>query len=195
MSDYKINNTKSGRFDFLENIETSTPEDDLKKLSKLSIFLKEKRKIISQLEMQLAEAKENERQLSQEEIPMLLLKNNITSVNLEDGSEVSIQEKIRVSLPKKDVMKRITIMKWIIENGGANIIKRELKIEEPEKGVIDFLKENNVFFEDKKDIHASTLKAWFSSKLGMSKNSLQEIEIGDVPIEANLFIFKETKIK
>jgi len=195
MSDYEINNTKSGRFDFLEHVESPTPENDLKKLSKLSIFLKEKRKIIALLEMQLAEAKENERQLSQEEIPMLLLRNSVTSINLEDGSKVSIQEKIRVSLPKKDFIKRNTVMKWIIENGGANIIKRELKIEEPEKGVIDFLKENNIFFEDKKDIHASTLKAWLSSKLGMSKNSLQEIEVGDVPIEANLFIFKETKIK
>ena len=185
-----------GNFDYLtiKNNEAAK-NTTLLKLSSLCKMLKENRKSINHLEMQLAEAKENERLLSQEEIPMLLLSNGIDSLSLEDGSKVSIQEKLRISLPKKDQMKRSLIMKWIINNGGASIIKRELKIEEPEKGVIDFLKENNVFFEDKKDIHSSTLKAWLSSKLGMSKNSLQEIEIGDVPPEANLFIFKETKIK
>ena len=91
--------------------------------------------------------------------------------------------------------KRKTVLKWIIKNGGGSIIKRNLNIEEPGLGVLEFLVKHQIIFEDKKDINAGTLKAWFNSKLGISKNSLQEIEIGDVPKEAGLFVYKETKIK
>lgn len=187
-----------GETSFLEEkqeINGKEEEKDLKILAKLCDNLKKGRKTIAYLEDQLRVAKEFEKKLSQEEIPNLLLSKGISSLSLDDGLTVSINESIKVSLPKKDLIKRANILKWIIENGGANIIKRELTIEEPSIQTISILKKNAVLFEDKKNIHASTLKAWFKSKLGMSKNSLQEIEIGDVPKEANLFLYKETKIK
>jgi hypothetical protein len=178
---------------FLESNDVTG--DDLKTLSTLCDRLKEKRKEIALMELQLKSLKETERKLGQEEIPNLLFSKGISSLSLEDGSTVTVRESVKVSIAKTDKQKRAEAFKWIIENGGAGIIKRELRIEEPEQQTITFLKDNSIAFDDKKDIHHSTLKAWFSSKLGISKNSLQEIEMGDVPSSINLFMYNETKIK
>ncbi len=180
---------------FLENQNDEMQSDSLKTLATLSKKLKDVRQEIAGAEEFLKILNKQEAQLSKEEIPNLLLSRGLSSISLDCGDKIEIQEKIYVTLPKKDLIKRKEVMRWIIEQGGANIIKRELKIDEPEDSVLTCLKENHICFEDKKDIHSSTLKAWFRSKLGISKNSLQEIEIGDVPKSANLFIYKETKIK
>lgn len=168
---------------------------DLKLIGEKCQVLKEKQKSIDMLKMQLEQATKEERNLSREEIPNLLLQAGLTSVSLETGEVIKIQENLSVSLPKKDLIKRNKVLTFIINNGGANIIKRKVTVEEPELLILNFLKENKIPFDDKKDIHASTLKAWFKNKLGMSKASLQELELQDIPGEAGIFVYNETKIK
>ena len=172
-------------------------DEDIDSLEELAVLVEKlvaKRKNIEFLEEQLTVAKKFERLLSQEEIPSLLLKNNLTSITLESGEQITIIENLRVSLPKNS-LNRSVVLKWLIENGGENMIKKELVIDEPEEHIKQYLKKCGVPFIASQDIHAQTLKAFFKSKLGIAKGSLQEIEISDVPKEANLFVFKETKIK
>ena len=179
---------------FLDGENEPCEQDDLKRLSILCLILKEKQKLISEMEKKLAMLKSEETKLSSEEIPMFLKQKGLKAIQLEDGHKVEIKESVHVSLPKTDLVKRKIVMDFIISNGGSPMIKEQISVEDPEQSFIEFLNKESIPYEYKKDIHPSTLKAWFSSKLGKSKNSIQEINEEDVPKEANLFIKKETKI-
>ena len=181
--------------DFLNDIPIETSKSDLTQLALLCKKLKSQRTIVDNLEAELEEAKKKERVLSQNEIPEFLKTKGVKALSLDDGTNVSIKDSVKTSLPKKDPIKRTAVLKWVIKQGGSNIIKRALIIEEPTKGTIDLLKENNIIFKDSKDIHHSTFRAWVSAKLGMSKNTIQEIELDDIPNELNIFIYQETILK
>jgi len=180
-------------FKFLEG-KDSPATDVLKEISTAVNILIDIRKDIDHMEDQLKDLKKDETQLSQEDVPNLLLERGLTSITLESGEKIEISEDLHTSLPK-DPIKRKVVLRWLINNGGSGMIKEEVKIEEPEKSLIDYLIEEDIPFERIHDIHNSTLRAFFKSKLGISKGSLQEIEIGDIPKEASIFVFKKTKIK
>ena len=186
---------QNNELDFLEKDTQNVELKTIELLGGKCRLLKEKRKEINQAEMHLSELKKQEETLSREEIPDLLLQTGLTEIKLESGERVEIKEKIACSLPKKDTGKRKIVLNFIIEQGGEHIIKRKLSVEEPEEFIITFLQEKRIPYSDIKDIHASTLKAWFSEKLGIKKNSLQELELQDIPKEANVFVYKETNIK
>jgi hypothetical protein len=179
--------------DFLNDVEPDLT--DLKQLSSLCKDLKAQRELIAGVEQHLEELKEKERKLSQDEIPNLLLSKGIEGLTLDDGSKVEIKEALKVSLPKTDIVKKGRALQWITNNGGADIIKNEVTIREPDQKTVNLLNENDIPYVAKNDIHASTLKAWFSRKLGITKNSMQEIDLCDIPKEINAFMYKETKIK
>jgi hypothetical protein len=184
---------KKENVDFLNDVNEDPK--DLKQLSKLCKDLSEHRELIAATEMQLSELKDKERKLSQEAIPDLLLTNGLSALTLDDGSKVELKESLKVALPKTDNFKRAKAFQWITNNGGSDIIKDAITINEPEQDTINLLNENDIPYAAKRDIHHSTLKAWVSRKLGITKNSLQEINISDIPKELNVFIYKETKIK
>ena len=173
--------------------EEGEVQDLLKRVTALAQKLVDTRHDISLLETQKKDLEKLEKKLSQEEIPSLLLQQGLTSIELEGGVTISVREDIFVTIPK-DPEKQKEAFTWLIQNGGLGMIKEQTIIEEPEKEIIDFLKERRVPFEQNKTVHAMTLKSFFKSKLGITKGSLQEIEIGDVPKCLNLFIYKKTKI-
>jgi len=179
--------------DFLEPNDTME-RDVLTDLSHLAQELVTTRKDINLIEESLKLAKELERKLSQEDIPNLLLQRGLMSITLDTGEKIEVAEDVTASLPK-DFIKRKIVLRWLIKNGGGPLIKEELRVEEPEKALMQYLEEMDIPYENIRDVHHSTFKAFFRSKLGITKGSLQEIEVGDVPKEVNLFVFKKTKIK
>ena len=181
-----------GKLDFLEDQEEM---DSMEELSILVVALIGKRKSIDMLEEQLKNEKEMEKKLSQEEIPSVLLEKGVTSITLESGEKVTIIEDIFITVPKEDRAKRSIVLKWLIKIGGENLIKKEMKIEEPEEHIIQYLRKNKIPYVNSQTVHAGSLKAFLKGKLGITKGSLQEIEVGEVPKEANLFVFNKTKIK
>ncbi|MEJ2248063.1 MAG: hypothetical protein P8Y70_00200 [Candidatus Lokiarchaeota archaeon] len=177
------------------NEDKQIEKSELQELVVLCDKLRYVEKEIQKYEDYLATLKNRKRKLSSEEIPNFLLTKGISSLTLENGLKISIKEQVYISLPKKDLSKRKSALKWIIEKGGANIIKNEVRIEDPENRVLKLLKDNNVLFNQFQDIHSSTIKAWISRKLGVSKNSIQEIELSEIPNELNVYIDKQTIIK
>ena len=119
----------------------------------------------------------------------------LKSIETENGIKIEVQEKIAVSLPKRDINKRLKALDWIRNNGGAPLISNDLLVSDPEEGLKHWLIEHKIPFQVKQDIHYARLKSFISGKLGMKKGSLPEIETSDVPSELNLFIYNETKIK
>lgn len=178
-----------------EGVGYNIRDESLTQLGALTSALVDAQNEIWLIEKRLKQVKERERKLSQEEIPSLLLQNGLTMIQLNDGRKLEIEEKLHVSLPKKDPVKRSKVLQWVIENGGSDIIKDELTIEDPDISWIQKLKEMGVPYERKKDIHHQSFAAFVRNKLGMTKGSLPELEANDVPEEANLYLYKETKIK
>jgi len=177
---------------FLENQEPNL--DTLSKLGEKVKELIDKRKAIDFLDAKLKEAKADEFILSGETIPTLLLSCGLTSLILDTGEKITVKEKLAVTMPKKDIKKRQVVFKWLIEIGGEYLIKKELTVEEPEKHIVDYLREKAIPFENKLNVNTNSLKAFLAEKLGMKKGSLQTLEIQDVPKETSPFIYKETKL-
>jgi len=177
---------------FLENQDPN--EDTLSKLGEKVKELIDKRKAVGFLDIKLKEAKSEEKILSGETIPDLLLGCGLTSLILDTGEKITVNEKLAVTMPKKDIRKRQVVFKWLIEIGGEHLIKKELIVEEAEKHIVDYLREKAVPFENKLNVNTNSLKAFLAEKLGMKKGSLQTLEIQDVPRETSPFIYKETKL-
>ena len=119
---------------YLEQGDTpAEPQDsELKQLSRMAKVLDEKRKTIALMEQQLKDAKAEERKISEEEIPNLMLSKNLTAITTEDGFKITIKEELKAYLPK-DELKRSTALKWILTNNGEGIIKERIEVEEPDK--------------------------------------------------------------
>ena len=175
-------------------VEEEVTEDVLSTIAKQAQLLLDMRKDIVMMEESLAMLQKEEKVLSQEDIPALLLEQGVTSITLETGEKIEVVEEVYATLVK-DPFKRNKVLRWIAENGGAAMIKKELVVEEPENSILDFLNEKEIPYKTTKGVHHSTLRAWWRSKLGMAKGSLQEIELGDITKEASVFIYKKTKIK
>ena len=167
----------------------------LKELSEKVTKLIQKRKDINFAEDKLKEIKKEEEELSRQAIPQLLLSCGLSSISLSSGEKIEIIEKLTVSIPKKDEENRKKVMKWLIKIGGANLIKQELKVEEPEQSIINFLQKEGIPFMNLHSVNARSFTAFLNAKLGMKKGSLQELELADIPKEVNPFVYKETKIK
>ncbi len=177
---------------FMEGKEKG--DDILVELSGKVTSLIQKRKDISFAEEKLKEIIRQERILSREEIPQLLLSRGLSSITLETGEKIDIIEKFTAVIPK-DETKRSLVLKWLIKNGGDNLIVQELKIEEPELSLFEYLQEEGIPFFNEHKVNTNSFKAFLNAKLGLKKGSLQELEINDIPKEVNPFIYKETKIK
>ena len=148
--------------DFLD--EASIPSD--KTLSDISDCVMELEKInaeIEKLEMELSEYKKRQMDLARNSIPEKMLQAGMDSFTLTNGKKIEIIEGLSVSLPKEDIVKRNQALDFIRDQGGEGIIKNELIIEGKEAELKDqkqILKLNNISFEEKIDVHPSTLKSF-----------------------------------
>lgn len=170
-------------------------DESLSQLGVLASALVQVRNDVENLENELKNLREQERKISREEIPSLLLSNNLSMIKLDDGNQIEVVENLSVSLPKRDLEKRRKVLSWIADHGGIDIIRDEVVVEDPERELVDYLKSKKIPYERKPDIHHQSLKTFFKNKLGLTKGSLAEIELGEIPEEVNLYLYKETKIK
>lgn len=181
-----------GDVEFLESLK---PEviDILAELGNKVKRLVQKRKDIAFIEEKLKEAKKEEATMSNEEIPTLLLSRGLSSIRLDTGEKIDIIEKLFVGVPK-DKTKRSVIFKFLVENEGKYLIKKELTVEEPEEHIIEYLRKKGIPFVNELNVNTNSFRAFLSAKLGMKKGSLPTMELHEIPKEANPFILKETKI-
>lgn len=179
---------------FLETVE---PEEKATALGQVMAPIQrliELRKTIAEKEDELSDLNAQERLLSREEIPAILLQHGLSSLDLANGLRVTIKEELDVSLPKNEEGRKI-VLKWLSEKGGADLIKDSLTMTDPDQDIRDILADRGIIFEERKDVNTMSFKAWFRRALGMTKGSIASVAITDVPAEANLFLYKKTEIK
>lgn len=180
---------------FLDEVQDELTSDDLVRLAEMVKLSKAHNEAIEAMKDSLAKVEEQQRLLLREQIPELLMSKGLRTIELLDGTKVQVQEKVSANFPRKDLVKKKAVLDWLIANGGASIIDNEVIINEPEKFVLDYLKEKKVPIKRNIDVHHQRFVSFIRDKLGLKKNTLPEIEASDVPEEANLYIYNETKIK
>ena len=181
--------------DFLENIPKTPESSDLQQLALLVYALKNVREEIAKMEADLKILSERERILSGTDIPEFLMNYQLSSLSLSSGESVEVVQDLSVSLPKKDFEKKMQALEWIEEHEGKGIVKETLSVDGPDETLLQELREKHIQYIYDKEIHASSLKAYFKSLLGMKKGTFPKVDITEIPKSLNIFVYYKTEIK
>lgn len=149
---------------------------------------------IASLEEQLTEKRSLYDEISKLTLPTLLAQNGLDELKLSNGKKLRIKEDVFVAVPKSEEGRKVALA-WLSSQGGADLIKENVTVEEPTDDLKNYLRVKNFTFEDITAVNTNSLKAWFKRKLGMTKGSIQELDLNEVPKEMNLFIERKAEIK
>ena len=142
-----------------------TPVDDvsLKALSQKCNKLEALQTEIDQQGQHIKTLKEKERKLSEEEIPTFLQEKGLTSIRLNNGTEVSVSEDIK---PGVLVANRPFCYQWLRDNGFGDLIKNIVSVnfgmgeDQDAVNLKKQIEELGLVCAEKEDVHYQTLKAF-----------------------------------
>ena len=133
-------------------------------------------KLIIQIEQQLKEAKQIERQINQGEIPQLMENLGFESVTV-DGKKISVKDSVQCSIPAPQ---RPNAYKWMDGNGHGDLIKTVLAANFA-RGESDqaynaqkSLEALGIAATLAESVHSGTLKAWAREELAQGHSLPQE---------------------
>jgi len=130
-------------------------------------------KAIEESENALKALNEQLKQVSEVDLPAAMFEAGVSSFTLENGMKVSTKEDVYASIPKGQ---ENLAYDWLNENGFGGIIKHVVSAsfgKEEDSRAKEFVKaaqDLGLNPEDKKSIHAATLKAFVKEQLQQGKN-------------------------
>ena len=143
---------------------------------------------IDQAEDNIKTLKEQQRKLSEEEIPNFLIEKGLTSIKLSSGAEVSVVEDIK---PGVTIANKNFCWNWLREQGHGDLIKNNVAVsfgmgeDESAKQLKAAIIELGMACTEKEDVHYQTLKAFVSEQ--HRKGAL-------LPDEFGIHVANKTKI-
>jgi len=148
-------------FDEVTNIGVKT-------IAELATSVQKTSKRIADLESQLKAAKENLRQLTDEDIPDMLFSLGVQSFKLHDGGEVSVKQTYGAHIKLDN---KAAAHNWLRSNGFDDIIKNSVTCtfgRGEDQAATDFMEvAGNLGHSpaQKADVHPSTLKAFVKERI------------------------------
>lgn len=128
---------------------------------------------IAAAEEDLKKLEEDLRQVSEVDLPAAMFEAGISSFTLENGKKVSTKEEVYASIP---AAKAEEAYAWLTQNGYGSIIKHVVSAsfgKDEDSRAQEFVHaahELGLKCEDKRSVHASTLKAFVKEQLQQGKN-------------------------
>ena len=176
------------KINFEDDVFQDVDDSSLKALADKCKILEFTEEEIVQLEDQLKEKKEAARKLSEEDIPQFLAEKGLSSITLDNGTEVKITEEVR---PGVKVANRPYVYSWLRDNGYGDLIKNNVSVsfgmgEDSQaiklKAAIQDL---GMVGQEKEDVHYQTMKAFVTEqhKKGVS-----------LPDEFGVYVANKTKL-
>ena len=164
---------------------------DLERLVSLSNSMTQKERRVEELEEDLRTAKQELRDIQEEQIPDVMMELGVSEVTLTDGRKLTIKEDLHAKIADKN---RQEAHAWMVEHGYGDIIKNQVVVnvetgnQESLNSLLGIL--NNNAYEDyslKNNIHFQTLKKFVK----------ENIEAGvDIPLNLfGVFMSKKAQIK
>ena len=176
------------KINFEDDVFSDVDDTSLKALADKCKQLEFAEQEVAELEDSLKEKKEAARKLSEEDIPLFLAEKGLSSITLDNGTEVKISEEIR---PGVKVADRPFCYAWLRDNGYGDIIKNNVSVsfgmgEDAQaiklKAAIEDL---GMAGTEKEDVHYQTMKAFVTEqhKKGVS-----------LPDEFGVYVANKTKL-
>lgn len=183
-------------FDHLTGHKEEASGDSLKKITELAALHEELEAEYKLLEAQAKEAKKKFLKVSQEYLPQALMDAGINNFELANGRKVGYKEELTCSI--KDIDK---LVKFLEDRGDDAIVKVNFDTGKLPQNIVnrimkDFNDNYGILAEVKTTVHPMTLKSYFTGLLGLKKNSIAEMTIGEVDQDmVNIFTYYKTTVK
>lgn len=168
-------------------------ETALSEVMRLVDALMEMQHKVELAEKELYDVKKEERRLREEIIPSYMKQHNLEELVLSNGKKVTITDELSLAVPS-DEQKRKVLFSFIAEHGGGDLIKEKIVFEDADEEILNVLEQKGITYERSLTVNTNSLKAWMKRALGMTKGSVARLKPEEVPQEANLWLYCNTKI-
>jgi len=157
--------------DFEEKLATSVEkldQGDLTTVAGMARAIRDKEAEVTELEQKLKNEKRALMKLTDEDLPTMLAEIGLTSMKLDDGSEVSIKPQYGASIL---VDNRPAAYEWLRENGYDDIIKNTVACtfgrgeDDKASAFKSFAEKEGFFAEQNTGIHHTTLRAFVKERV------------------------------
>lgn len=157
--------------DFEQSLASSVEkldQGDLTTVAGMARAIRDKERVISDLERKLKDEKKTLLKMTDEDLPTMLAEIGLSSMKLDDGSEVTVKQTYGASIL---VDNRPAAYEWLRENGYDDIIKNTVACqfgrgEDDKASAFKAFAENEGFFaEQKTEIHPQTLRAFVKERV------------------------------
>ena len=157
--------------DFEEKMATSVEkldQGDLTTVAGMARAIRDKEAEVTELEQKLKNEKRALMKLTDEDLPTMLAEIGLTSMKLDDGSEVSIKPQYGANIL---VDNRPAAYEWLRENGYDDIIKNTVACtfgrgeDDKASAFKSFAEKEGFFAEQNTGIHHTTLRAFVKERI------------------------------
>ncbi len=157
--------------DFEEKLATSVEkldQGDLTTVAGMARAIRDKEAEVNELEQKLKNEKRALMKLTDEDLPTMLAEIGLTSMKLDDGSEVSIKPQYGASIL---VDNRPAAYEWLRENGYDDIIRNTVACtfgrgeDDKASAFKSFAEKEGFFAEQNTGIHHTTLRAFVKERI------------------------------
>jgi hypothetical protein len=157
--------------DFEEKLATSVEkldQGDLTTVAGMARAIRDKEAEVNELEQKLKNEKRALMKLTDEDLPTMLAEIGLTSMKLDDGSEVSIKPQYGANIL---VDNRPAAYEWLRENGYDDIIKNTVACtfgrgeDDKASAFKSFAEKEGFFAEQNTGIHHTTLRAFVKERI------------------------------
>mgnify|MGYP000023523729 CR=1 FL=1 len=182
--------------DFLEELQadsetTSIPQDvAIKQVAGLVQDLEESYAKKERLEEALKDLNRTINDIELKKLPAIFDEISLESIELQDGTKVSVSETVTASIPKA---RHDEALSWFRTTGNGDIVKNELKAsfgrgdDAKARQLNDFVAQHSIDATRREYVHPGTLKAFVKENLATLDS--------DVLSMLGAFIVKKAKIK
>ena len=142
--------------------------DGLSSVAEIARAIRDQQDLVAQLDDKLKEANRHLLKLTDEDLPAMLAELGLNSIELDDGSKVTVKATYGGSIRVDD---RPKAFQWLRDNGYGDIIKNTVSCNfargEDDKAVefMESAQKMGYIPEQKTEVHAQTLKAWVKERV------------------------------
>lgn len=163
--------------EYYEQLISEPDKQVLKNLSEMGKYLKQLRVKMFEAETEYERCKKEYEYYASTILPAEMFNVGVTDIKLIDGSRLFYKKDYYCSPNKNDNDKKV-IADWLREHGGEDLIKESAIVDGKQ---LSKLKETDIPYVEVDNINTQSLKAFLKSKLGISKGSIQQIKVEDIP--------------
>ena len=157
--------------DFEDKLASSVEkldQSDLTTVAGLAKAIRDQEEAVAALEADLKQAKKSLMKMTDEDLPTMVAEIGLSSMTLDDGSEVSVKQTYGASIL---VDNRPKAYQWLRDNGFGDIVKNTVSCsfgmgeDEKAEQFRSIAEERGYLAEQDTSVHSSTLRAWVKERV------------------------------